>query len=86
MRITQRWVAVLTILLTFCTALLAADAPILRVAYAGSMGVVMDSAAGPAFAKDHHATYQGIGQGSYALARLLAAHQLQERSRAATKI
>jgi molybdate/tungstate transport system substrate-binding protein len=41
------------------------------------MGVVMDNATGPAFAKTHHATYQGIGQGSYALARLLAAHQLQ---------
>lgn len=51
--------------------------PVLRVAYAGSMGVVMDNAAGPAFAKAHQATYQGIGQGSYALAHLLAAHQLQ---------
>ena len=51
--------------------------PTLRIAYAGSMGVVMDNAAGPTFAKAHHATYQGIGQGSYALARLLAAHQLQ---------
>ena len=51
--------------------------PTLRVAYAGSMGVVMDNGAGPAFAKAHHASYQGIGQGSYALARLLAAHQLQ---------
>lgn len=60
-----------------CTAAIAQSAPILRVAYAGSMGVVMDTAAGPAFANAHHATYQGIGQGSYALARLLAAHQLQ---------
>lgn len=51
--------------------------PVLRVAYAGSMGVVMDNAAGPAFAKAYQATYQGIGQGSYALAHLLAAHQLQ---------
>jgi molybdate/tungstate transport system substrate-binding protein len=39
--------------------------------------VVMDGAAGPDFAKAHNATYQGIGQGSYALAHLLAAHQLQ---------
>jgi molybdate/tungstate transport system substrate-binding protein len=58
-------------------AALAQASPTLRVAYAGSMGVVMDNAAGPAFAKTHHATYQGTGQGSYALARLLAAHQLQ---------
>jgi len=56
---------------------MAQTAPVVRIAYAGSMGVVMDNAAGPAFAKAHHATYQGIGQGSYALARLLAAHQLQ---------
>ncbi|WP_233842115.1 extracellular solute-binding protein [Dyella sp. 2HG41-7] len=55
----------------------AQTAPVLRVAYAGSMGVVMDNAVGPDFAKAHQATYQGIGQGSYALARLLAAHQLQ---------
>jgi molybdate/tungstate transport system substrate-binding protein len=60
-----------------CTLAVAQTNPTLRIAYAGSMGVVMDNAAGPAFAKAHHATYQGIGQGSYALARLLAAHQLQ---------
>lgn len=72
-------------LLAMCTLLglihlnsaLAQTLPTIRVAYAGSMGVIMDNAAGPAFAKAHHATYQGIGQGSYALARLLAAHQLQ---------
>jgi molybdate/tungstate transport system substrate-binding protein len=77
MRTTRRWLAVFALLLTCCTGALAADAPVLRVAYAGSMGVVMDGAAGPGFAKTHHATYQGIGQGSYALAHLLAAHQLQ---------
>jgi molybdate/tungstate transport system substrate-binding protein len=41
------------------------------------MGVVMDGAVGPTFAKTHNATYQGTGQGSYALAHLLAAHQMQ---------
>jgi molybdate/tungstate transport system substrate-binding protein len=60
-----------------CATALAQTNPTLRIAYAGSMGVVMDNAAGPSFAKAHHASYQGIGQGSYALARLLAAHQLQ---------
>ncbi|TAN07556.1 MAG: extracellular solute-binding protein [Rhodanobacteraceae bacterium] len=55
----------------------AGGAPALRVAYAGSMGVVMDLALGPAFAKAHDATWQGIGQGSYALARLLAAGQMR---------
>ncbi|GGA14932.1 extracellular solute-binding protein [Dyella caseinilytica] len=64
-------------LVMFCIAATAADTPVLRVAYAGSMGVVMDNAAGPAFAKTHNATYQGTGQGSYALAHLLAAHQMQ---------
>ncbi len=55
----------------------AGGTPALRVAYAGSMGVVMDQALGPAFTKTHHATWQGIGQGSYALARLLAARQMR---------
>jgi len=48
----------------------------LQVAYAGSMGVVMDRFLGPTFAKAHHVTYQGRGQGAYALARLIAAHQI----------
>ncbi len=43
-----------------------------RVAYAGSMGVVMDKGLGPAFAQREHVTYQGQGEGAYGLARLLA--------------
>jgi molybdate/tungstate transport system substrate-binding protein len=77
MSVTRRWIAALVLLLTLCANALADNTPLLRVAYAGSMGVVMDGAAGPGFAKAHNATYQGIGQGSYALAHLLAAHQLQ---------
>ncbi len=53
----------------------AADA--LRVAYAGSMGVVMDRLIGPAFAKANGVEYQGIGQGAYALARQLQGKLLQ---------
>lgn len=49
----------------------------IRVAYAGSMGVVMDRFLGPAFAKAHEAQYQGIGQGAYGLAHLLAAKKMQ---------
>ena len=64
-------------LIALCSVANAADSLVLRVAYAGSMGVVMDGAAGPAFAHEHNATYQGTGQGSYALAHLLAAHQIQ---------
>jgi molybdate/tungstate transport system substrate-binding protein len=72
------WRRLAWLVLAFCFVdVLAADSPVLRVAYAGSMGVVMDGAVGPAFARSHDATYQGIGQGSYALAHLLAAHQLQ---------
>lgn len=71
------WLVVALFLSGLCTSAIAQNHPVLRVAYAGSMGVVMDNAAGPMFASDHHATYQGIGQGSYALARLLAAHQMQ---------
>lgn len=44
----------------------------IRVAYAGSMGVVMDKALGPDFAKETNREYQGQGNGSYGLARLLA--------------
>ena len=71
----MRWLAPL--LMGVAMATLAADAPTLRVAYAGSMGVVMDQSLGPAFAKAHGAAYEGVGQGSYALARLLAAKQMQ---------
>ncbi|MGH7121391.1 MAG: extracellular solute-binding protein [Acetobacteraceae bacterium] len=46
------------------------------VAYAGSMGVVMDHDLGPAFAKENSVTFEGIGQGSYALARLIAGKRL----------
>ena len=63
-------------LLLFALAVQAAETPVVRVAHAGSMGVVMDQDLGPAFAKAHGAQYQGIGQGSYALARLIAGKQL----------
>ncbi len=50
---------------------------VLRVAYAGSMGVVMDRMLGPAFAAANGVTYQGTGQGAFALARLLVAGTMQ---------
>jgi len=52
----------------------AADA--LRVAYAGSMGVVMDKFIGPVFAAREQLAYQGQGQGAYGMARLLAAQKI----------
>ena len=61
--------------LLFALAVQAAETPVVRVAHAGSMGVVMDQDLGPAFAKAHRAQYQGIGQGSYVLARLIAGKQ-----------
>ncbi|OYV58791.1 MAG: hypothetical protein B7X01_03470, partial [Acidiphilium sp. 21-62-4] len=45
----------------------------MTVAYAGSMGVVMDHGLGPSFTKQTGVAYQGIGQGALALAHLLAA-------------
>ena len=66
----------LSLLLSLCWHA-ASAVPTLRVAYAGSMGVLMDGCAGPAFARSQHVHYQGIGQGSYALARLLGARQLR---------
>lgn len=58
------------------TAGLARGAQVLHVSYAGSMGVVMDRVLGPGFAAAHGATYQGIGQGAFALARLIAAKKM----------
>jgi molybdate/tungstate transport system substrate-binding protein len=52
-------------------------ADVLRVAYAGSMGAVMDQFIGPGFAKANGVEYQGIGQGSLALARQLEGRLLQ---------
>ena len=59
------------------TAPVAQAADIIRVAYAGSMGVVMDRFIGPAFAKANNAEFQGIGQGAYGLARQLEGRLLQ---------
>jgi len=55
----------------------AVAAPPFRVAYAGSMGALMDKGIGPAFAKSADVSYQGVGQGAFALARLIAAKQLR---------
>lgn len=49
----------------------------IQVAYAGSMGVVMDRALGPAFAAAHSVSYEGMGQGAYGLARLIASGQIR---------
>ena len=57
------------------TAAQAAD--VFRVAYAGSMGVVMDRFIGPAFARANNVEYQGIGQGSLGLARQLEGRLIQ---------
>jgi len=46
------------------------------VAFAGSMGVVMDKGVGPAFQAKSGAQYQGIGQAALGLAHLLAAKSL----------
>ncbi|MDA8050352.1 MAG: extracellular solute-binding protein [Rhodospirillales bacterium] len=67
---------VLAALLLAASSTQPAAARTIRVAYAGAMGVVMDHVIGPAFAKENAATYQGIGQGAYALARLIAAKRL----------
>ncbi len=50
--------------------------PVLKVAYAGSMGALMDKALGPAIQQQAHVQYQGQGAGAYGLARLLAAKQI----------
>lgn len=67
--------------LLICTGIVATSsaqaADVIRVAYAGSMGVVMDRLIGPAFAKANNVEFQGIGQGAYGLARQLEGRLLQ---------
>lgn len=48
----------------------------LTVAYAGSMGVVMDRDLGPSFAQSDAVRYRGIGRGSWGLARLLVSGRM----------
>lgn len=50
--------------------------PVLFVAYAGSMGALMDKGLGPTFAKQAHVQYQGQGAGAFGLAHLIAAKQI----------
>jgi molybdate/tungstate transport system substrate-binding protein len=69
--------ATLLIGVSIFAAPVAQAADIIRVAYAGSMGVVMDRFIGPAFAKGNNAEFQGIGQGAYGLARQLEGGLLQ---------
>ncbi|MDD2877347.1 MAG: extracellular solute-binding protein [Acidiphilium sp.] len=45
----------------------------ITVAYAGSMGVLMNKGLGPAFEKQSGITFHGLGQGAFALAHLIAA-------------
>jgi molybdate/tungstate transport system substrate-binding protein len=54
----------------------AAGAP-LTVAYAGSMGVLMNKGVGPAFTRQTGTPFHGIGQGAFALAHLIAAKTMQ---------
>jgi molybdate/tungstate transport system substrate-binding protein len=67
---------------TFAASLLAAAVtqakadPTFTVAFAGSMGVVMDKGLGPAFQAQSGAEYQGYGQGALALAHLITGKSL----------
>lgn len=72
-----KWIAALLIGVGTITASAAQAAEPFRVAYAGSMGVVMDRFIGPAFAKANGVEFQGIGQGSLGLARQLEGKLLQ---------
>lgn len=48
----------------------------LSIAYAGSMGAVMDQDLGPTFCRIHHCTYEGQGQGAYGLAHRIVGRAL----------
>ncbi len=62
------------LVLSFAVSAHASDS--IHVTYAGSMGVVMDKALGPAFAEREHLTYQGQGEGAYGMARMLASKKV----------
>jgi molybdate/tungstate transport system substrate-binding protein len=68
------YLSLLVLAITLIMNVAAAATPI-TVAYAGSMGAVMDKGLGPAFDSIHGTTFQGIGQGAYGLARQLATKQ-----------
>jgi molybdate/tungstate transport system substrate-binding protein len=63
--------------LTLAVGAAKANAEDLYVAYAGSMGAVMDLHLGPDFAKTRGVDYRGEGQGAYGLARLIADHKIR---------
>ena len=73
----RHWILPLFAFLALAVTLPAQAEGTLRVAYAGSMGSVMDRFLGPTFAKKQNVEYQGIGQGAYGLARLLESKQMQ---------
>jgi molybdate/tungstate transport system substrate-binding protein len=73
----QRWLGPVLAAAGVMAATNALAADTFRVAYAGSMGVVMDRFLGPEFARENSVEYQGIGQGSYGLARQLEGKLLQ---------
>jgi len=78
MPISRRWMLAGTpCLLATLGAGAAEAAGKITVAFAGSMGVVMDQGIGPAFAAKSGTQYQGIGQAALGLAHLLAAKSLQ---------
>ena len=64
------------LVLAGCGGPAAAPKPSVNVAYAGSLGPVMDLGVGPAFQRATRVTYQGRGAGSFGLAREIAAHAI----------
>jgi molybdate/tungstate transport system substrate-binding protein len=76
MPISRRWLLAATSALAATAAGRAYAAGKITVAFAGSMGVVMDQGIGPAFEAKTGTKYQGIGQAALGLAHLLAAKSL----------
>jgi molybdate/tungstate transport system substrate-binding protein len=61
------------VLPTLATRKALASGGTLTVAYAGSMGVLMNKGLGPAFEAQSGSNFHGLGQGAFALAHLIAA-------------
>ncbi|HUW97945.1 MAG TPA: extracellular solute-binding protein [Acidiferrobacter sp.] len=72
----SRWLSAFLLSSTLISASPAFAKPALIVAYAGSMGVVMDRYLGPTFCKIHGCAYEGQGQGAYGLAHRITARAL----------
>ena len=77
MTLSRRMFTTLAGAASLCPIAAAAAGQTATIAYAGSMGLLMDHAIGPAFTAQTGDRFHGIGRGAFGLAHLIAAKTLQ---------